>query len=242
MTATATAMPPAAPTSLTATPVSGSQINLTWSDNATNEDGFRIEQCQGAGCSAFVEIATVPANVTTYQDAGLTLGTSYSYQVRAYNAAGTSGYSNVATAIPNDVAAPANLTATGVSSSQVDLAWTDNSDNEDGFRIERCPGAGCTNFAEIATVGANVTSYQNTVGAAFTYNYRVRAYNVAGTSAYSNVGAAPTLPPAAPPNLTPPTGSSSQINLPWTDNATNEDGVRIGRWSGGGGTPFSEIA
>src|SRR2546422_7499372 len=114
-------MPPSAPTVLTATPVTGNQINLAWSDHATNEDGFRIEQCQGAGCSAFVEIATVGANVTTYQSTGLTLGESYSYQVRAYNAAGTSGYSNTATAIPHDVAAPANLTATGVSSSQVDL-------------------------------------------------------------------------------------------------------------------------
>src|SRR3989442_6110122 len=130
MTATATAMPPAAPTSLIAKPVSGSQINLTWSDNATNEDGFRIEQCQGAGCSAFVEIATVPANVTTYQDAGLTLSTSYSYQVRAYNAAGTSGYSNTATAIPTPPAPPTNLGATTVSATATDLTLTDNCDNE----------------------------------------------------------------------------------------------------------------
>src|SRR3989442_9075860 len=123
MTATATAMPPAAPTSLTATPVSGSQINLTWSDNATNEDGFRIEQCQGAGCSAFVEIATVPANVTTYPDVGLTLSASYSYRVRAYNAAGTSGYSNAATATTVELAAPTNLTATTMSASQINLVW-----------------------------------------------------------------------------------------------------------------------
>ena len=58
--------------------------------------------------------------------------------------------------------APSGLTATAVSSSQIDLAWTDNSSNESQFKIERCQGAGCTGFAQIATVGANVISYQNT--------------------------------------------------------------------------------
>ena len=242
-TATATTMPPAAPTNLTATPVSGSQINLAWQDNASNEAGFRIEQCQGAGCTAFVEIATVGANVTSYQSTGLTLGTSYTYQVRAYNAAGTSGYSNPATAIPHELAAPTNLVATTVSASEIDLAWTDNSDNEDGFRIERCSGAGCTNFFEIATVGANVTTYHNTsLLAATSYSYRVRAYNGAGTSAYSNVATATNFVPTQPTNLTATTVSASQIDLAWTDNATNEDGFRIERCAGAGCAVFTEIA
>ena len=54
------------------------------------------------------------------------------------------------------------LSATAASSTQINLAWTDNSNNEDGFRIERCQDAGCSTFTEIATVGANVVSYQNT--------------------------------------------------------------------------------
>jgi len=89
--------PPAAPTNLAAA-ISPSQINLTWTDNATTEDGFRIERCAGAGCSAFVEIATVGANVVSYQNTGLAASTSYSYRVRAFNAGGTSGYTNTATA------------------------------------------------------------------------------------------------------------------------------------------------
>src|SRR5207249_1844550 len=234
-TATATNSMPVPPTNLTATTVSSGQIDLAWTDNATNEDGFRIERCQGVGCTAFVEIATVPANVTTYQDAGLTLGASYSYQVRAYNAAGTSGYSNPATAIPHELAAPTNLVATTVSASEIDLTWTDNSDNEDGFRIERCSGAGCTNFFEIATVGANVTTYHNTsLLAATSYSYRVRAYNGAGTSAYSNVATATNFVPTQPTNLTANTVSASQIDLAWTDNATNEDGFRIEQCAGAG--------
>ena len=52
--------------------------------------------------------------------------------------------------------------ATAVSASQINLTWSDNAANETGFVIERCQGAGCSNFAAIVTVGANMTSYNNT--------------------------------------------------------------------------------
>jgi len=74
------------------------------------------------------------------------------------------------------------------------LSWTDNSGNEDGFKIERCQGNGCTNFVEIAQVGINTSSFSNTGLAAKTwYRYRVRAFNSAGNSGYSNIAADRTL-------------------------------------------------
>jgi len=188
--------PPAAPANLAATAVSSSQINLTWADSDT-EQGFKIERCTGAGCSDFAQIATVGANVTSYSNTGLTPSTSYSYRVRAYNAAGDSDYSNTASAVtqaaPALPAAPTNLVATAVSKSQINLTWTDNASNETGFRIERCKGSTCTNFSQIATVGANVTSYANTkLTANTTYRYRVYAYNASGNSGYSNIASATT--------------------------------------------------
>ncbi|MFN2576085.1 MAG: fibronectin type III domain-containing protein [Pyrinomonadaceae bacterium] len=91
-------------------------------------------------------------------------------------------------------AAPGNLTATAVSTSQINLAWTDNSNNEDGFKIERCQGSGCTSFVEIAQVGPNVSSFSNIGLARNTrYRYRVRAFNGGGNSAYSNIVAVRTL-------------------------------------------------
>jgi hypothetical protein len=85
-------------------------------------------------------------------------------------------------------AAPTNLTATAISKSQINLSWTDNSNNETGFRIERCKGSTCTNFALIATVGANVTSYSNSkLTANTTYRYRIYAYNASGNSGYSDI-------------------------------------------------------
>jgi hypothetical protein len=86
-----------APSNLVAVAVSGEQIDLSWTDNATNETGFRIERCAGAGCSNFAETATVPANAVRYADTALTATTSYSYRVRAYNGADASTYSTTAT-------------------------------------------------------------------------------------------------------------------------------------------------
>jgi acid phosphatase type 7 len=98
------------------------------------------------------------------------------------------------TVAPVTPAAPTNLAATTVSSSQINLSWTDNSGNESGFRIERCKTANCTNFVQVAQVAANVTTFadagltKNTA-----YNYRVRAFNGGGNSAYSNTASGKTF-------------------------------------------------
>jgi uncharacterized repeat protein (TIGR01451 family) len=91
--------PPTDPTNLTATPVSQSRIDLSWtaSTDTVGVTGYRVERCQGASCSNFGEIATPTG--ATYSDTGLTAGTTFRYRVRAADAAGNlSGYSNVATA------------------------------------------------------------------------------------------------------------------------------------------------
>jgi hypothetical protein len=191
--------PPAAPTTLTATTVSSSQINLAWTDNSDNESGFKIERCQGSGCSNFEEIATVSADMTSYSDTGLLGSTSYTYQLRAYNTSGISDPSDTVTATTLAApalppAAPSNLTAKAVSRSQINLIWTDKSNNEDGFEIQRCTGSRCTNFATITTIGPNTTSYSNTGLSRNTrYRYRVRAYNSTGNSSYSNIASTKTL-------------------------------------------------
>src|SRR5205823_10037171 len=91
--------PPTAPSTLTATPASSTQINLAWTASTDNVGvtGYRVERCQGAGCSSFAQIAT-PAT-TTFNDTGLAASTSYSYRVRAADAAANpSPYSNTASA------------------------------------------------------------------------------------------------------------------------------------------------
>lgn len=188
---------PDAPAGLSASALSASQIRLTWIDSSSDEQGFKIERCAGAGCTNFAQVVMVGANVTSYTNTGLTASTSYSYRMRAYNASGDSSYSDMASAVtqaaPAPPAAPSNLTTTVLSSSQVRLNWTDNANNESGFRIERCRGATCANFALIASMGPNVTSYTSSgLAANTTYRYRVYAFNASGNSGYSNTSAATT--------------------------------------------------
>jgi hypothetical protein len=84
-------------------------------------------------------------------------------------------------------AAPTNLTGRAVSAHRIDLAWRDASNNETGFAIQRCYGKNCTSFVQIATVGPNVQTFSDTtVSLRGTYRYRVRAFNTAGKSAFSN--------------------------------------------------------
>jgi hypothetical protein len=138
-------------------------------------------------------------------------------------------------------AAPTGLGATVVSVGQIDLSWTDASNDETSFSIERAAGAG--SFAVIATVGADVVSYSDTtVAANTTYQYRVRARNAAGFSGYSNTATAttPAVAPGAPTNLTATAVAGPQVNLGWTDTSSNEEAFHIERASGGAG--FQEIA
>jgi hypothetical protein len=95
---------------------------------------------------------------------------------------------------PAPPAPPSGLTAVGFSNSQINVSWTDSSNNEDGFKLERCKGATCTNFVQIATVGAGVTTFANTALTSNTsYRYRVRAFNNGGNSVYSNIATGKTL-------------------------------------------------
>jgi hypothetical protein len=84
-----------APDNLTVTPASSSQINLSWTDQSTNETGFQVERKTGAG-GTYAQIATAAANTTTYSDSGLAEGTTYVYRVRAVNSIDNSAYSNEA--------------------------------------------------------------------------------------------------------------------------------------------------
>ena len=235
---------PAAPSGLAATAETTNRIRLTWTDNANNETGFKIERKTGAG-GTYAQIATVGANVTTFTNSGLLANTTYIYRVRATNSSGDSAFSAEASAttLPMTPAAPSGLATTAQATNRIRLTWTDNANNENGFAIERKTGAGGT-YAQMATVGANVTVYTNSGLAANTqYYYRIRATNSAGASVYSVEANATTFPfpPAAPSGLAATALSSSSIRINWTDNANNETGFKIERKTGAGGT-YSQIA
>lgn len=132
--------------------------------------------------------ATAAATAVTANKTGLICNTTYNYRVKAVNSAGSTSGANVSfktAACPVPIA-PSNLVATVASSTQINLSWRDNSSNETGFKIERKTGATGV-WAQIGTVAANVVSFSNTgLVRAVPYFYRVRAYNAAANSGYSN--------------------------------------------------------
>src|SRR6185503_14550915 len=116
--------------------------------------------------------------------------------------------------------APGALTAVAVSPTEINLNWNAATDNVavTGYRVERCTGASCSNFAPIAT--PTVTSFSDMGLTAFTlYRYRVLAIDAAGnTGSFSNISGATTpdtTPPSAPGTLTSSAVSSTQIDLSW---------------------------
>jgi autotransporter-associated beta strand protein len=193
------ANPPASPTGLKATTISGCEIDLAWINNATNASSIVIQR--STDNVHFSQVGATANNVTNYADTSLPTGTTYYYQVVANNADGNSPLSNTAQASTQTAqppAAPSGLTASGVATNQINLAWIDNSANEDGFNLERSTNGG--NYATIMILPANTSSYSDTNLAAGTaYFYRVQSFRACwGNSAYAGPVSAATLVPPAP--------------------------------------------
>jgi hypothetical protein len=151
------------------------------------------------------------------------------YWLSVIGAALLVGYTETAAAAPN---APSNLVAKPVSSTQIRLTWKDNSPRESGFKIERSVNG--TSFAQITTVGRNIISFTSgSLTASTKYYYRVRAYNSAGNSAYSNIAYATTVSPTPTPTPSP----SPTITLEW-DPAQDATGYRL--YSGSSSGAYSK--
>jgi hypothetical protein len=225
-------MPPSAPSNLIATPVSPAEIDLSWTASTDNVGviGYKVERCSGPACSNFTQIAT--PTTTTFNDTGLTGSTSYSYRVRATDAAGNlsmySASSTKTTPVPT-LTAPSNLTATAASSSQINLSWLTSMETGgtvSQYLIERCQGSGCTTFAQVATSAS--TSFNNVgLAASTSYNYRVRATDAASNlSGYSNTAAATTQASSAinvsisPKRAAVTTSQAQQFNATVTGTGT----------------------
>src|SRR5262249_55485798 len=92
--------PPTQPGTLSTNAVPGGEIALSWGASTDNVgvSGYQVERCQGTGCSNFTQIASTTGTGTTYKDTTVTANTTYSYRVRATDAAGnTSPYTNTST-------------------------------------------------------------------------------------------------------------------------------------------------
>ena len=189
-----------APSDLSLSLQAGPQVGLSWMDNSTNETGFAIERSTDG--VSFTQIAIAPAHnnvgLTIYNDATAVLGTAYFYRVAAVNALGSSAYSNIASISVTVPADPSNLTAVAVGqggNERVTFNWTDNSNNEANFIIERATDAGFTQNLATYTADANAITFTTGNMQRLSYYFRIRAVNALGTSGWVNATPFP-LPPA----------------------------------------------
>ena len=223
-------VPPAAPTDLVATDnLITTQVDMMWVDNSLNETGFVIERSGDAG-TTWSQVGQTDADVAAFSDNTVIPGSSYLYQVYAFNG---NGNSSPAVSLQVDVhnvapADPAALSATATAS-QVDLNWTDNSNNETSFIIQRSDAGGP--YIQIDSVAANVTTFSDTTVVAGTlYSYRVYAINADGVMsapAETSVTTTTGVPPAAPLNPLVTNRTQTSLTLSWSDNSNNEDGFMV---------------
>jgi len=229
-------VPPSAPGTLTATPqqVPASAV-LAWgaATDAVGIAGYFVERNT-------VELPGMPITALSFTDTGLALDTPYSYRVRAIDLGGNRGpYSNTATVtVPSadttPPTAPSSLTATPISSFQINCVWSAATDNVGvtAYSLERSTGAGTFAFAPVAGMPIPGTAWNDGgLVPGTTYRYRVRARDAAGNwGGYSSIvdattfGAPDITPPTAPANLVVTLVSATQASLVW-DAATDAVGV-----------------
>lgn len=217
-----------APDGLAASAQSPNTIQLTWNDNGNDEDGFKISRAR-FGENVWAVIATTAPSVETIIDTGLVEGTVYSYYVRAFDGANLSESTDTVNA-GTQLVSPVDLLAEPQSVMSMIVAWTDASNAEEGYRIERKTGNG--RFAVVANVDADITSHIDSNLIANTqYTYRIRAVKDSLLSAWSDeaVGQTFKFPPNAPVQLRAQRTDVTTILVSWRDNSQDEDGFSLER-------------
>jgi fibronectin type 3 domain-containing protein len=221
---------PNAPSQLSGTAASGTELDLTWQNNSPFASGAIVQQAIGSG--TFATIAQLSGTATTYNSVALSPNTQYSYRVQAIDTAGSSAYSNVLTlTTPVPPATPTNAIITLSSTNELDLAWTNNATNATGYHVLRSVIGG--QFVQVASLPASATSYKdlgadggdgtgpNGLTPGTEYIYHVQCYNIAGVSDFAGVHSA-TI--ANPPAFLVATSSTQSVVLTWVAPAYNGNG------------------
>ena len=199
---------PPAPSGLAIQSAAYNTVTIGWSDNATNEVGFKVERSSDG--VDFSEIASLGADTRSFADATVTARTAYYYRVRAYNSVGASGYSNTASVTTPDVppappAAPTSVAAGNNADGTARVSWSVGATTATNFEVRRekwdARKGVWTGATTAATVPSNTLAIVDSTGAG-TYRYSVRASNSGGASAYAG---------PAPVTVTSSTTSSKKV-------------------------------
>jgi len=220
---------PSDPTNLSAS-VSGDDVSLTW-DDVQNENGYYVYRSTSTGSSQsdYSKIATLNADDTDYNDTALADGEQYYYRVSAYNDTGESGLSNE---VPptTELPAPSGASITVNGDDDITISWTDNSDNENQFRVEVSEDGGA--YSLVGTFGSGTTSINHAPATSVdTLQYRVRAETSHTSSTWTTTGTVDTNPGG----LAVAGHGSTSVDLSWSG-ADQADGFEVYRAQASGST------
>ena len=244
--------PPSPPGTLSASAASSSEVDLSWGAASDNVGvaGYQLFRCLGDGCTDFTQLTHVDGTATSYQDTTVAASSSYSYQVRAIDAAGNTGdFSNTATAqtpASPDTQPPSAPTGLGVSSAgqtSLALVWDASSDN--------VGVAGYDVYSNDSFVASPTATGYTLTGllCGTSYTVAVDAFDAAGnrsakTTITTSTAACPdTQPPSPPGTLSASAASSSEVDLSWGAASDNVGvaGYQLFRCLGDGCTDFTQL-
>jgi|GEM_PF-1601367 len=231
---------PLAPTAPTFTGVTAASMTLNWSA-VTGAVTYKIDRCTGVSCAPTAPLISGIAT-TTYSDSSLTAGTSYSYRIRAANTGGNSAYSATGTQATLPLpGTPGTPTFTNVDSTGMVVNWTASS-NATSYKVERCSGAGCSTFSQIAS-GVTATTYSDSgLTPTTSYTYRIRGTNDGGDGTYSGNASQTTLSSVgATGSLSISNVTTNAMRVSWGA-ASNAVSYKVERCAGTNCASFSQIA
>jgi hypothetical protein len=216
----AATQPPATPTGLGAVPASATSVTLSWTNNALNQSGYYLDRATDPDFLNNLVTQTLPAAPAQFTDSatGLAPSGTYYYRLRAFNSAGVSDNSNVASAsIPVAPPKPDDAEVTFVSDGRIDLSWIDNAGRlADGYHVLRAVNHGT--YSIYATLPAlnddppgEIDWSDTGVQPGTFYDYHIQAFNVAGNNDFTGTGTT-TLPAA--PSVTATAGNGF-VDLRW---------------------------
>jgi titin len=220
--------PPRAPTGASAIPRSSTIVDVAWTINALTE--LRVERSP-LPTGPWQTAATLQWNQASHVDFSRTPEEQVCYRIVATSQYGESASNVDCTAPPRGVS---NITASSSDAQSIDVTWTDASNVEDGYSVQRASSD--TQFTTIANLPANASSFRDGgVVPETRYQYRVRATRDGGFSDFSALAVAgvPTAPPVAPTALSASPGGSTVARLSWASTPPTVAGVRVQRSTDG---------
>ena len=206
-----------APSNLTVSGASSSQINLAWTDNSSDEIGFTFAYDTNVALTNPTYVWAGGANTTSYAHTGRAAATTYYYQIKAEG-----NPDSTWTLVTGGTTAPAGLSATATSNSSINLSWTANSNNPAilGYTYAYATNSSFTG-ATYVYVHGNGSSSTTRSGLATATTYWVKI-KVEGTSdALDSPFGSAVAVTTMPASLSASAVSSTQIDLSWSGNASN---------------------